>query len=475
MSNIVFPLLLFFTGILYGQTGRIEIDLSQPELKEPIPFHAYFTIYATEVPGAPEELWIEIRDVTKFYKAIRKLRKAGERELSREMILEQMKKNKGLIYRDAASIDAHNGYAFPKLLRLSPNRDYMIFFERRVHISEEAQRILSANLLRDNVIEEVLTPLIESTITITDENFYEKLNEMERLTEELPARFLDKVRSAINRFNAEYSVEDKPLFDIISDFDFDDLMLASQNYFVKVNKLINDTTYNRECRQEGNELVSNLKNQDTWALDNLLLHMQDINQCLDSNELKNLGLVDRQKDLLAAYSVMRTNITELTRSIAEHVSIPVLASTYYAEAEENARFYLHGKAGYGYAFDLVEPHAYAATSIYLKPLYSEWKVDYINIWDYLLSRFSINTGVTIASDITQPDDRDGIVGSEALLLGLGYRFIRPIQLNADFLFYRKTETIMDMQMETEKKELRSAFSISASFLFDISSTFKKNK
>ena len=113
-----------------------------------------------------------------------------------------------------------------------------------------------------------------------------------------------------------------------------------------------------------------------------------------------------------------------------------LLLSYYLDVSKNAQRNVTIDLGIGYSPAMSNVFLYTMINIYFRPIDKNlplWNTNY-TAWDFLASRLSLAVGLTLTS-VDKAHVRTGIVGSDGILLGTGFRLLPWFKITAGTLLY----------------------------------------
>ncbi len=112
------------------------------------------------------------------------------------------------------------------------------------------------------------------------------------------------------------------------------------------------------------------------------------------------------------------------------------APTYSSDFLKSAQLYVTLDLGYAYVSRIDRGLAYSGVNIYLRPIDKGVPLNHYSGWNSFGVRTSILVGLSLGS-VAEANVRKGLIGDQALVLGLGYRIVSFFKFNAGcFVHYR---------------------------------------
>jgi hypothetical protein len=142
----------------------------------------------------------------------------------------------------------------------------------------------------------------------------------------------------------------------------------------------------------------------------------------------NLAAANRARRAVLTSAVNRLTVTERR-------TVPVFGSTVEVVFETRARRYVSAELGVAYAPDMTEAVPYFGVTLF--PFGVNKRVPQ-SLWDPVRSRVGLMVGVT-ASSIAEPDKREDLFGSSAVLAGASWRFLDFFRASGGAMILRELD------------------------------------
>jgi hypothetical protein len=247
--------------------------------------------------------------------------------------------------------------------------------------------------------------------------------------------------------------------------------------------------------EECNEQIENFTTllTELKSVQLLLIKIKNMENSLDSSSIKDFAkkkssqlndLLDKLKkcqtfviDLLDYLEKTKRElgkrekkIEDFLKQIESHVeeNVSFVANT-IGDFGTRAANYISADLGLAWAPDLKEVFPYVGANIYFRPVNKEVPLKLLKSltgYDSTFGhRFSGMVGISVTS-LAKEGERDNLFGSNALLLGFGYRLTDAVRVSAGSLVFRS----IDPNPVISEKKIKFSVFVSISLDWDIRST-----
>jgi len=165
---------------------------------------------------------------------------------------------------------------------------------------------------------------------------------------------------------------------------------------------------------------------------------QSVIRVAGSDAFRLAGLAGAIEENLSRRAAALDQLVAKTRLIARGVKIAAASSTIPYDTLQGV--YISGDAGLVYVPEIDEVASYVGTNIYLRPINKDVPLNQVSSFRH---RFAITLGLTVQGIDDKKDGvvqtRDNLFGSQALLIGAGFRVNRVLRIGAGALVFREKD------------------------------------
>jgi len=345
------------------------------------------------------------------------------------------------------------------LTTLKPSTGYFIEIKSYTgtKLSESEQTILVEKLRNDPGVNNLIKSFADNII-----NNPGKFS-IDSISGKLASDLIESSDVLIQKENKNYklTIEPNDLKDILSK-----AFLYFKNIINDTTGLINEILNDSKIQTQPNAFPDTVRN----AIKNILPRIQRIDwsniQESDSsynefinyidtliNKLKALPIEDvTKKDLDTVRSQLvnefknqvKNNLNVVTSVVAKIVAAAViktgtLSTTYPKEFVKQAGQFISSDLGLAYVWGIDKANPYVGAQISLRPINDSIPLrQYTSFGSFILSRSSILIGISV-DGISKDSVRKGLIGDQALILGVGFKILPWFKINVgSYLYYKES-------------------------------------
>jgi hypothetical protein len=410
-----------------GAFITLDFTGGSPVLDKHFPFDKWFTIHLINIPATVDKVEIRLQTDADAISAYKK-KKANTENSPADQIL-------GIWTRhDATPAQTTGDIVITSSLKYNTNFLVKITSFATKPITDDQKPALSNALVGDPDIGAIVAKM--SKVSTDD---------VPSVLVDYKAEIISVLKGALQKINANYSFKEPdaiPVIQVLREF--------RQNIF-NVKDPIGD--FEAQTKQTGTQKASLREtfNALNWGS----LHansaqyqaFKNIIGALKSGEPSDnpaIAAVKNSLDVIAnAIDPAIAKRDELIKALIERVALTdsyeasAVSTSYDPNFVSNASSYITLEIGVPYVARVDRVIMYSGINIYLRPIDKSIPLEYYRrLGDKIMSRASLLIGVSLAS-IEKEGQRKGIIGANALVLGVGYRVLPFLKITGGtFCHYR---------------------------------------
>jgi hypothetical protein len=488
VTSFLFGSILLITTLAQAQS-TVTYDFDKNSFDKEIPFDELITFKFINIPDSTKEIILSIQEVPR-----KNVKLEGSADpYCTDSLIKDLKIRPIKLKIDSLSISKTDSTAQKVCpYYFSPNRNYIFSIKTEIKqrpLNDKEKSMLKDKLIKSGLVANQLSYFIKESFKIgnKDDNRVSfiantVLDNIRKKSDSIVVSFYgkdaefiydDKILYAENLKMIEFAEPVLNLSDAIKNFQIDlDLMLKDP-----AKKL--DAALYSKINEKIDSTKSVFKEISFFAPDGFKV-VKD-----QTNKLKNL--LRTQQLPVEPISEWESYIDEIEGSTMQFLDICLqdvilnqvimrefVAATYPKGLVEQSRNYIAADLGAAYVGPLDKFVFFSCASIYFRPVKRSIPLRQYRHWDdFLLSRVSLDVGITLSS-ISKPNEIQGFAFKEqndsdkGLMLGLGFRILPFLKLNGGSMVYRAD----DPNPMIKNLSYKASWYFGAAIDFEVSALFK---